>query len=471
MIGIYARVSTQEQAVNGHSIDEQIERMTKYCDALKWTIYKVYVDAGYSGANTQRPALQRLIKDVESGKVDRVLVYKLDRLSRSQKDTLLLIEDVFLAHKCDFVSMCENFDTSTPFGKAMIGVLAVFSQLEREQIKERMSMGKEARAKQGKFNGSGHIPIGYNYVNGEFVVNEFEKMQIIEIFESYVSGVAPQKICDRLNQAGHTHKYGKWQGKAIRDILSSKTYLGYVKFRGEWFKGSHEPIISEDLFDQVQVIKDQKRKEYEQLNRRIGKVNSYLGGFLYCAHCGAKYFKYAKHINGVTYAYYCCISRTKKKPDLVRDPNCHNKNWKMEKLDNLIFEEIKKLATDPNCICDIKTQQTDERPKIITTKIKDLDAQLERLMDLYAIGSMPLDILQERIHALNDQKIKLEADLEEIEKEKKEKMTQDDAMRLIKSFGDVLDHGDLDEIRNLIGTLVDRIMIDGDDVTIFWAFA
>lgn len=91
LIGLYPRVSTQEQAVNGHSIDEQIERMQKYCEAMGWTVYKVYTDAGYSGADTNRPALQRMIKDVKAGRIDKVLVYKLDRLSRSQKDTLMLM--------------------------------------------------------------------------------------------------------------------------------------------------------------------------------------------------------------------------------------------------------------------------------------------------------------------------------------------------------------------------------------------
>ena len=148
-VALLARVSTQEQAINGHSIGEQIERMHKYCDAMGWTVYKEYTDAGYSGANTDRPALQRMIRDIKAGKINKVLVYKLDRLSRSQKDTLYLIEDVFLANNTDFVSMSENFDTSTPFGRAMIGILAVFAQLEREQIKERMQMGKEARAKEG----------------------------------------------------------------------------------------------------------------------------------------------------------------------------------------------------------------------------------------------------------------------------------------------------------------------------------
>ena len=140
MIALYERVSTEKQDREGHSIPEQKERLEKYCSVYGWKDFAHYTDAGFSGAKTDRPALNKLLEDIEKGRVKKVLVYKLDRLSRSQKDTLWLIEDKMLANDCDFVSISENFDTSTPLGRAMIGILAVFAQLEREQIKERMSM-------------------------------------------------------------------------------------------------------------------------------------------------------------------------------------------------------------------------------------------------------------------------------------------------------------------------------------------
>ena len=134
MVAIYVRVSTLEQYIEGYSINEQIERLKKYCEAKGWTVYKVYIDGGYSGANMDRPGLQEMFRDVEAGAFDAVLVYKLDRLSRSQKDTLEIIEDILLPSNIEFISMTENLDTSTPFGRAMIGILSVFAQLESEQI-------------------------------------------------------------------------------------------------------------------------------------------------------------------------------------------------------------------------------------------------------------------------------------------------------------------------------------------------
>ena len=137
---IYIRVSTQEQAQEGYSVGEQRERLIAYCKAQAWVIANIYVDGGYSGANLNRPGIQKLMD--ETANFDIVLVYKLDRLSRSQRDTLYLIEEIFLPNKVDFVSMQESFDTSSPFDKAMIGLLAVFAQLERKQIKERTKIGK-----------------------------------------------------------------------------------------------------------------------------------------------------------------------------------------------------------------------------------------------------------------------------------------------------------------------------------------
>ena len=189
-VAIYVRVSTTNQAEEGYSIDEQIDKLESYCKIKDWTVYKVYTDGGFSGSNTERPALESLIKDANKKKFDTVLVYKLDRLSRSQKDTLFLIEDVFIKNGIEFLSLQENFDTSTPFGKAMIGLLSVFAQLEREQIKERMQLGKLGRAKAGKSMMWAKTSYGYDYhkETGTMTINPVQSLVIKFIFESYLSG-------------------------------------------------------------------------------------------------------------------------------------------------------------------------------------------------------------------------------------------------------------------------------------------
>ena len=183
----YVRVSTDNQLEN-YSIEEQTDRLKAYCKAKDIHIVKFYTDGGYSGGNLNRPALQQMLTDIDHGIIDLVVVYKLDRLSRSQKDTLTLIEDRFLTRNVDFISINENFDTSTPFGRAMIGILSVFAQLEKDQITERFTMGRIGRAKNGYFHGGGNAPTGYDYIDGNLVVNQYEALQVQELYNRFIKG-------------------------------------------------------------------------------------------------------------------------------------------------------------------------------------------------------------------------------------------------------------------------------------------
>lgn len=470
MIAAYTRVSTTEQAKEGYSIGEQQQRLEDYCKARGWGAPRLFTDPGYSGGNVKRPALQELLREVKKGTVEKVLVYKLDRLSRSQKDTLELIEDYFLPNNVDFVSMSENFDTGTPIGKAFLGLLAVFAQLEREQIKERMSMGKEGRAKKGKFHGSGIIPIGYNYIDGKLVVNEFEAMQIRDIFEMYIAGKSAYKIAKYLNSLGFKHKYGSWTQSTVFNCLERPVYIGKIIHNDKIFDGEHEPIIDQDIFDKANLLKQHKSEEHAKKTMRSGKATSYLGGYLYCAKCGAKMSKKINRCKGHIYNKYICCSRWKTNPSSIKDPDCRNKIWNMAELDQIVFNEIKKLAIEPYNLETI-IYDNENRLGVIRNEINKLDEQIARLMDLYAIGHMPINILQCKVQSLSDQKGKLEDELRKLMDEESQKLSQEQTRELIDSFSDVLGKGDFDQIRTVIGTLIDKIEIDDENVTIHWNFA
>lgn len=258
---LYIRVSTLEQAQEGYSVGEQKERLIAYCKAKDWIIADIYVDGGYTGSNLNRPGIQKLIS--ETDKFDLVLVYKLDRLSRSQRDTLYLIEEVFRPKGVDFISMQESFDTSTPFGKAMIGLLAVFAQLEREQIKERTWMGRVARAKTGLHHGGGHIPIGYEYEDGHLVINPYEAEQVRKIYEWYLAGDSLKTITDKLQEVGYTNKYSSYSSwTSVRNILGNETYTGRLHFGDVIVDNAHEPIISKEQFDAAQVLRGKRQEQY-----------------------------------------------------------------------------------------------------------------------------------------------------------------------------------------------------------------
>lgn len=484
-VGLYIRVSTQEQATEGYSIGEQTKRLQKYAEAMDWKVHKVYTDPGYSGGNTDRPGLKELIKDVEDGKLERVVVYKLDRLSRSQLDTLYLIEKVFLANNCDFVSMNENFDTSTPFGRAMIGILAVFAQLEREQIKERMNMGKEARAKEGKWGGGSSEPIGYDYniVTGELEINEYEKMQVLEVADLFLQGVPFRTIEMILNKKGYTYRgtsgrTSKWTPQRIKYVLSNRIYLGYISYRGEWYKGTHEPIFTQETFDKLQLLLKQRETDYKQSGLKNGLQTTYLGGLLYCKHCGGRYAKHlnSRHKEGKEKVYwYICYSRNKSVKAMIKDPNCKNKNWKMKELDSLVFDEIRKLAVDPKYIHEIRSKkaQSNDNPnkiEILKHEIQNLNDQISRFMDLYGLGKFTIDQVSGKIDPLNEQREALEKELNELNADTEE-LSEEETYRLASSFEEVLAEGDFHKIRLLIASLIYYIEIDNEDVYIHWKFA
>lgn len=472
MIGLYARVSTQEQVKEGHSIDEQIERMKKFCEAHGRTDIKIYVDAGFSGATLDRPDLQNVIKDVQGGLLDKVLVYKLDRLSRSQKDTLELIEDVFQKNNAAFESMCEKFDTSTSFGKAMIGILAVFAQLEREQIKERMSMGREGRAKLGKWHGGGCPPVGYDYIDGELVINEYEAMQVKEAFSLYGQGYPFSQIDMIFSQKGYTHKYGDWSSKRVREVIVNPVYVGNISYDGQLYEGTHEPIIELDVFEKIQAIYKERYNAYRRSNRST-RQSSYLGGMMICKQCTAKYGLHIVKNKGITYKYYTCYSRRKTNRKMIKDPNCKNKRYSMKVLDNIVLDEIKKLATDPDYIHEIRSKnETGDAKKIdlIRAEIKKLDAQRSRFMALYGVGDFTAEELQEQIKPLAEQKERLQAEVEKLSCGEPD-LSIEDAAKLVENFADILERGVYEEIRLVIESLIEYIEIDEDDIIIHWKFA
>ena len=456
VVACYVRVSTQEQAEHGYSIEEQTERLQGYCKAMGWKVAKIYTDAGYTGSNTQRPALSDLVEASNRGLFDAVVVFKLDRLSRSQKDTLTLIEG-FQEHGIAFISMTESFDTSTPFGHATVGILSVFAQLEREQIKERCSLGREGRAKGGKYRGGGYTPIGYEYKDGQLIVNESEAAQIRLIHERFQHGDSFRSIAKMMTDKGYTHKYGTWEVYRIARTLKNPLYCGYVTYKGETYKGDHEAIISEECY---QLTLDADKVRNTAKSPHVGR--SLLGGLLFCAQCGARYC-ISRPRGSSPYQYYCCHSRRKTSAHMIKDPNCKNKNWKKEDLDRLVLDEIRKLQNEPLKAPD--RQQEESKIPLITAELEKVEKQRARLMDLYGSDLFSMDELEAKIRPLNEQRMKLK---QELENEKQ--APQKSSLALVETFADALDGEDPERVRMLVRALIQRIEIDGEDVAIYWTF-
>lgn len=440
-IAIYARVSTEQQIEN-YSIPLQRERMFALCKSKGWNDITEYIDPGYSGSNLNRPALNKLLNELDH--IDAVVVYKLDRLSRSQKDTLYLIEDCFLKNNVEFISLSETLDTSTPFGKAMIGILSVFAQLERETITERLRSGRHKMTKELGYwsGGTDASPTGYiRLKRGQLKVNKEEAKIVKRVFHEYLTLQSVTKIQKKFKQEG----LPVWRFNRYVRILKNRLYVGEVTFGGEAFKGSHKPLIDEGTFNQVQLIMS-KHKGNNQ-----GKIKDmYLSQKIVCAHCGENYQSYSTGSKN-KYRYYIC--RRRRFPREY-DSRCNNKTWKKEVLEEQIFTLIENLTT--------KNLIKKKKPINYDKLIADVDNKLKKTLDLYIEGTIQKGQLDMKVAELNDEK-------EDLFKRKKNdnNSTNQKAMDLLNQKINIREASNEEKLI-IINTLIDKIYVDNDELKVVW---
>lgn len=470
-VALYIRVSTLEQ-VEGYSISEQTERLKKFCEAKDWTIVFTYVDPGYSGGSLHRPAISQMIDDIKRGGIDIVLVYKLDRLSRSQKDTLYLIEDIFLNNNVNFVSMSESFDTTTPLGKAMIGILSVFAQLERDQIKERMAMGNVGRAKDGYWRGGSGVPIGYDYKDGKLAINEYEAMQIREIFDLFIKGNTLHGIRDILSSK-YSNKYSSWNNAGvIGKILKNTTYIGKLRYKGEEYKGQHDAIIDDDVFHAAQLRYSEIEKDFNEAQKSPFKGKHLLSGMIFCGNCGARYFTHCTMSKKAgTYYYYICYSRDGNR-EMKKIDSCKNPNYREDILDDMIISEILRFADNPCEIDELRKKheaKPDNKNAVIKNRLIEIEKQISKLMDLYQLGTISFSDISDRIDPLHDERAHLESELSSI-LNKEPLITAEQAKELIFTAKEIFASDSLDDKRTLVNALIRKITIMGNGFKIHWKF-
>lgn len=380
---IYIRVSTDAQAEEGYSIEAQKEQLSAYCISKGIKNYKFYIDGGWSGSNINRPEIQRLIDDVKDDKISHVIVYKLDRLSRSQKDTLYLIEDIFNPHNVDFVSLNESMDTSTPMGRLMLGILSAFAQLERENIRLRTRMGMKERVKSGLWMGGGRIPYGYDYnkEKGILVPNE-DAENVRQIYKLYIEGRSQQDIANIL---------GLKYEKLVNQVLTRKCNYGVIEYNGEEYRGLHEPLITKETYDIAMKCMQERSVVRANTSEHL------LTGIVYCGKCGAK-MRYQKWGN----AGYklVCYSKEKTKPYLIKDPNCAQEKVWSEEVEEIVIDAILQFADN----YDSKEIEPITQEDVLSLLEKQKDALNKKIKKLYNIyAEDENDILLDTIKDLKSQ--------------------------------------------------------------------
>lgn len=419
--------------------------MISYAKSKDYTEFEYYIDGGYSGKDLNRPAIQRLIEDCKNHKIDAVFVFKLDRISRSQRDTLYLIEEVFNKYDVSFISMRENFDTSSPFGKAMIGVLSVFAQLERETILERTRIGLKKRAEAGLWRGGGKIPFPYRYDrNTGTLVPIPEQVELLhKMISLYISGKSFNVIGDIVGM----------DESLVETRILSITNTGKVPYRDEVFEGQHEAVVSDELYEEIlRVNKVRSREKYERHYLLSGKV--------YCGHCGAKY-RYQKW--GKRLIMYC-YSQQKSKPKYIKDPNCKNKRWDTFEVEDAVLEELFKMSLDIDLFKKTFNIASVNVKNELKARLEEIKKQINNLLNFIASG-IAVDETNKKITELEREKEQIEEKLLSSDKKEKDNKV---SLNMITNLKATWFDMDFDEQRRIIEHLIDKVVVNDNEINIYY---
>lgn len=412
---IYTRVSTAMQ-IDGYSLDAQKARMKAFADYNDYEIVGEYEDAGKSGKSIEgRFEFNRMMEDIKSGKdgVAFVLVFKLSRFGRNAADVLSTLQ-VMQDFGVNLICVEDGIDSSKDAGKLMISVLSAVAEIERENIRVQTMEGRIQKAREGKWNG-GFAPYGYQLVDGKLEINEEEAPAIRTIFDQYVhTDIGSNGIAKYLENHG-IHKIQRQNGKnplfdshLIRLILKNPVYCGKIAYgrrktekvhgtRNDYHlveqdnyilvDGLHEPIVTEEVWQEAQVKLLAQAKKYEHVNRGKDERTHLLSGIVKCPICGAGMYgnKSIKHKKDGTkykdFYYYGCKHRS-----MTRGHKCdYKKQIREELLDDAVAEIIVKLVSNPK-FADMMQQKINM--KVDTSAIEQEIANYEKqLRQSYSVKS------------------------------------------------------------------------------------
>ena len=431
--------------MEGYSVDAQKELLVNFAKSKEYSSYKFYIDGGYSGKDLNRPAMHELIKDVENHEIDTVIVFKLDRISRSQRDTLYLIEEVFNKYNVGFISVRENFDTTSPFGKAMIGILSVFAQLERETILERTRLGLRKRAEAGLWRGGGKIPFPYDYDEKQgILIPNSGKVEILnKMITLYLGGSSFIQISNIV---------GMDESMVEKRILSRRT-LGIVPYKNQEFEGKHEAVISEELHKKIM--------ETNKLRSKARTESHYLlSGKIFCGHCGAKY-RYQKW--GKRLICYC-YSQQKSKPKFIKDPNCKNKRWDSFEIEDVVLENLFSMALDEDLFREkYEITQVDVISEY-EKRFAKINLQIGNLINFISDG-IAVEDTKKKIEELEQERKSI---LEIIDNAKNNEEQNRNSLEMLRNLQTTWNKMTFEEKRMIIMHIIDRVVVTNNDIEIFY---
>lgn len=473
-VALYTRVSTEDQAREGFSLEVQRTYLLQYAKNFGWEVFcsmsgsDVYMDDGYSGGSMDRPALQRLLFDARNKQFDLVLVYKQDRLSRKLKDLLALLEEVDNLG-IGYKSATEPFDTTSSAGKMAIQMLGSCAEFERNRLVERVFPGMIVGVKRGHWQGARYAPYGYRY-NKEakkLEVHPEEAKIVREIYSMYRGGKSVSQIAGHYYSLGIPSRHGgKFYSKFISDILKNKAYLGILVWNrkhydtkqktkngeGKGYKyvkndpskvievpNTHEPIILQAEFDEVQTLL--KRNRTNSVVRFRNNVY-HLSGIIKCNECGGNYRGMSATVNHRTKdrrPWYRCSSKG------VRYIKCSNKSVTADAINKQVWDIVDVVAQNLHvmeALGDMIKLSASEPEHLYVEQLEEKETLLHKnlekqkgLYEVFAADSINLEIYKERAEILRNEEKKLKQDIKAIQLKILEKRN---AVNLTKAVQDFL---------------------------------
>ncbi|MEC0371140.1 recombinase family protein [Paenibacillus chibensis] len=491
-VAIYARVSTEEQAEYGYSIDAQLDTLRKYCELYSREIAGEYVDRGVSGKSIEgRYELQRLLLDAKDGKFDEVIVWKFNRMARKNID-LLHIVDMLEKNNVAFRSFSESFDTSTPTGRFALQMMGAVSELERNTIVDNVKMGHKHRAKTGKHNGK--VPLGYRSVKvdlrgreSKIVIIEEEAAIVRNIFEQYSAGHGLKAIANNLNHRGHKTRIGKpFSTCAIRDILDNPMFVGKIRYNRyeNWaerrrkgktselilVEGHHPAIVSDEMWKKVQLLRQKK----SSMPKKRFEGEYLLTGLIRCPECGAamtasRTVNRAKDGTKIVRMYYSC-GRFRSQGSSV----CHANSVRKDEAEKAVTERIRQAVTQPHILKKVVRSINEHRSgriKPLRDELAAVQARIDKLeekklkyLGLYEMDEIDRDLFAERLNDLNrelDTELTRRSKLElELRDDQAEPVSYELVRSLVGRFDTLLHRSPFPQRKTLMHLIVKKITLD-----------
>jgi site-specific DNA recombinase len=458
---IYTRKSTEEGLEREYNtLDAQRDAGEAYIKSQQhegWIcLPDQYNDGGYTGANLDRPAMRRLLADIEAGKVNCVVVYKVDRLSRSLLDFSRIME-TFERHKVSFVSVTQAFNTASSMGRLVLNVLLSFAQFEREMISERTRDKIAAARRKGKW--SGGMPIlGYTVVDTKLVVDEDEARRVREIFDMYVEHESMKRWTTQKGTARGGRPFDK---NSLYQMLTNVVYMGKVRYKDEVHQGEHKPIVDAAVFTKAQKLMQQNGRSGGRTTRN--KHGALLRGLLRCVACDCGMNHAYTSKGNRQYRYYTCHRAQKQGWQ-----ECPAPSIPAGEIERFVVDQIKGIGRDPlvikETLAQARRQAEDQIERLraerggLVARLRSAHAKLGRLAAESQPGDPRLADAHDRIREAERRTTEVDDELATLDGEL---VDETEATAALAEFSNLWDCLTPREQARVIELLVERVAYDG----------